>query len=54
MNDSIAFLALATIFGMAMLIVGWSLRQVREEQEVRSSLASWVRDYPDDADAAGA
>ena len=54
MNDSVLFLALATIFGVAMLLVGWFGREVHAENEVRSELARWSRDYPDDVDAAGA
>ena len=54
MNDSILFLALATVFGVAMLVVGWVAREVKEEREVRSTIATWGRDYPDEADSAGA
>ncbi len=54
MNDNIIFFAFATLFGLGMLVVGWALRGLEEEREVRSAIASWSRDYPDDADTAGA
>ena len=50
MNDSILFLALATIFGVAMLVVGWTLRKTDEDHWIAAN----VRDYPDPTDAAGA
>ncbi len=53
MNDSIAFLALATIFGVAMLVVGWVARGVQRE---RSDLAAGRRLIAaiDETDQAGA
>ena len=34
-NDSLLFLALATIFGLAMLTVGWQLRAMAQEDRRR-------------------
>lgn len=52
MNDSILFLALATIFGAAMLVVGWTLRAIKTEED--QWIAANVRDYPNPVDSAGA
>ena len=58
MNDSILFLALATIFGAAMLVVGWTLRDYRAEREINTILVNWRkaldRDNPNPVDSAGA
>ena len=35
MNDGLLFLAFATIFGLAMLTVGWQLRAMAQEDRRR-------------------
>lgn len=55
MNDSLLFLACMTIFGLAMLAVGWALRGERDTRRFRG----WVETNaaplrPDPTDEAGA
>jgi len=55
-NDSVLFLAFATMFGVAMLIVGWAGRGYYQDRVMDKILADWqvYRDSPDPADSAGA
>ena len=58
MNDSILFLALTTIFGVAMLIVGWAIRDELAHQDAAQMVAlvarGAFRDNPNPQDSAGA
>ena len=47
MNDSILFLALATIFGVAMLIVGWAGRGYYQDRVMDGSADQMDRPFLD-------
>ena len=53
MNDSILFLALATVFGVAMLVVGWALGAEVEARRYDQKVFGAFRDNPNPQDSAG-
>jgi hypothetical protein len=54
MNDSLIGLAFATLFGVAMLVVGWQLRNVFFYREYEKFMErNWSRDNSDEATGIG-
>ena len=52
MNDSLIGLAFATLFGVAMLIVGWQLRNLVADHDYEKFESNW-RDHSDEATGIG-